>query len=67
MAAQDLTGHTFGSWIVIGASEKSGYVKCRCECGTVKDVYIQSLKTEKVQAVRLVQIAAWQDSAVRNF
>lgn len=47
MAAKDLTGHTFGSWIVIGASEKSGYVKCRCECGTVRDVYIQSLKNGK--------------------
>lgn len=47
MAAKDLTGRTFGSWIVIGASEKSGYVKCRCECGTVRDVYRQSLKNGK--------------------
>lgn len=43
MAAKDLTGHTFGSWIVIGASEKSGYVKCRCKCGTERDVLRESL------------------------
>lgn len=43
MAAKDLTGHTFGIWIVIGASKKSGYVKCRCKCGTERDVLRESL------------------------
>lgn len=34
----DINGKTFGSWTVIGPSDKPRYVKCRCACGTVQDV-----------------------------
>lgn len=39
----DLTGRVFGEWTVI---EYSGNLrwKCRCSCGTVKDVLAQNLK-----------------------
>lgn len=30
-------------WTIIGKSEKRGYVKCRCECGTVRDVRLRSM------------------------
>ncbi len=31
-------GDKFGSWEVISLDSKSGYVKCRCVCGKVRDV-----------------------------
>lgn len=37
----------FGRWTVIGPSCRPGYVKCRCRCGTVRDVYLWSLLSEK--------------------
>lgn len=51
---EDLTGQRFGRWTVIGPAptrySKSGKTrsimwKCRCECGTVKDVGARALKT----------------------
>lgn len=40
---KDLTGQRFGSWVVIGPSDKSGYDRCRCNCGTERDVLRESL------------------------
>ncbi len=40
----DLTGQRFGRWLVIGKSEKSGFCKCLCDCGAVRDVSKGSLK-----------------------
>ena len=40
----DLTGQRFGRWLVIGKSEKNGFCKCLCDCGTIRDVSKGSLK-----------------------
>lgn len=45
--AIDLTGRRFGTWTVLERAEnKDGAVmwKCRCDCGTVKDVRATTLK-----------------------
>lgn len=51
---EDFTGRRFGRWTVIGPAptrySKSGKTrrimwKCRCDCGTVKDVGARALKT----------------------
>ncbi len=34
----------FGAWIVIGKSDDPGRQKCRCDCGTVKNVLSYELK-----------------------
>lgn len=47
---EDLTGKTFGRWTVLGpASNNDGhyYWRCRCECGSMKNVYGPSLKRGK--------------------
>lgn len=40
-------GNRIGRWTVIGETRKGGkkYYECRCECGTVKDVYSRSLES----------------------
>lgn len=48
-AGEDLTGRQFGLWTVIGRSNRTingrhRFWTCQCECGTVKDVTIDSLK-----------------------
>ena len=44
----DLTNQTFGEWTVLekAPSDKNGNTKwrCRCSCGTVKDVAATSLR-----------------------
>jgi len=40
---KDLTGQTFGNWIVLKYTGKSRF-KCRCTCGTEKDVCSRELK-----------------------
>lgn len=47
MTGNDILNKTFTDWTVIGLSEKNGYVKCRCLCGTEKDVSILSLISGK--------------------
>ena len=45
--AEDLSGKRFGTWTVLERSENvNGSVmwKCRCDCGTVKDVRSETLK-----------------------
>lgn len=47
-AKQDLTGRTFGKWTVLGRGKKKRriqYWRCRCECGTQRDVVCSSLNT----------------------
>lgn len=39
----DHVGKTFGQWTVISRGERIGYWKCRCSCGTERDVVSQSL------------------------
>lgn len=41
----DLIGNRFGRWTVIGKSEEGNCCKCRCDCGTVRDVKKNSLKS----------------------
>ena len=47
----DLTGQKFGRWEVLAYSERKAngkhYWKCRCECGTERDVYGSELRTGK--------------------
>lgn len=40
-------GSLIGRWTVLEETRKSGkkYYKCRCECGTVKEVYYRSLES----------------------
>lgn len=40
----DLLGQRFGRWEVIDKSDKSGYWKCRCDCGTIREVNQNSLR-----------------------
>lgn len=44
----DITGQRFGKWVVIGDAPGRGpthpYVRCRCDCGTEKDINKGSLK-----------------------
>lgn len=41
-----------GRWTIIGEKRKSGkkYYECRCDCGTVKDVYYQSIENGESQS-----------------
>lgn len=41
-----MVGSAVGRWTVLRETEKNGkrYYECRCECGTVKDVYYLSLE-----------------------
>lgn len=51
MKIDDLTGKRFGKWIVLGeapsrwssAGNKRHYWKCRCDCGTIREVVRTSL------------------------
>ena len=36
-------GDVFGQWEVIGQGSKPYYSKCRCTCGTIRDVSNRSL------------------------
>lgn len=40
-------GDVFGQWEVIGQGDKPYYSKCRCTCGTIRDVSNNSLCTGK--------------------
>lgn len=40
---KDLSGQRFGYWLVIGPSDRRGYDRCRCDCGTERDVLRASL------------------------
>jgi len=44
--AQDLAGRVVGRWTVVEYVGKS-YWKCRCECGTVKNVFTGNLTASK--------------------
>lgn len=41
------TGERIGRWTVLGEIRKNGkkYYECRCDCGTVKEVYYRSLES----------------------
>ena len=41
--AQDLTGSRFGRLTVIGRAARRGYHLCRCDCGTERSIYYNSL------------------------
>lgn len=44
---KDLTGQSFGRWTVLGFSSRKGttyYWHCRCECGTERIVFANSLR-----------------------
>ena len=36
-------GDKFGRWTVMGASTRTSYAICKCDCGTIKDIYIPNL------------------------
>lgn len=43
----NVTGHRFGRWVAIDDPQRRGkghyYCRCRCDCGTERDVYCPSL------------------------
>lgn len=46
---KDDSGHRFGHLTVIGLSEKKGshgasYYRCKCDCGTIKDIRADNLR-----------------------
>jgi hypothetical protein len=43
-SAKDLTGVRFGRWLVLRRGERHRSWRCRCECGTERDVWSISLK-----------------------
>lgn len=47
MRPVDLTGMKFGKWYVISRSDRKTYWNCRCDCGTLKEVFHSHLKNEK--------------------
>lgn len=54
---RDLTGARFGKWVVLGAAEKKHGQKmwsCRCDCGSLKDVYHGHLVGGKTKGCRCV-------------
>lgn len=42
-----VVGERVGRWTVIGETRKNGkkYYECRCDCGTVKEVYYRSIES----------------------
>lgn len=60
-----MLGKIFGRWTVIGDAPRKRYathtraqVKCRCECGTERDVLVISLKRKKSLSCGCLQIEA---------
>lgn len=50
MKDKSVIGKTFGRWMVVGEAPRRGhsrYVLCRCECGTVREVNLDNLRTGK--------------------
>lgn len=45
MAQAIKIGDIFGQWTVIGQGDKPYYSKCKCTCGTIKDVNNSSLRS----------------------
>jgi len=49
--SSEMKNRTFGKWKVIGKADNENQlynnfrVKCKCECGTIRDVLWRSLKT----------------------
>lgn len=40
----EMIGMVWGEWVVIGSSQKGGYVQCQCRCGVIRDVRVSTLK-----------------------
>ena len=50
---QDLTGHTFGAWTVVGYAGKSQALTawlCECTCGTLRRITAGSLRAGRTQS-----------------
>lgn len=70
----DLTGQTFNKWTVIKRSESKQtpkgqfktYWNCICECGQVKDVYMDSLKSGKSQSCGCIKGRPHGEAAKRQ-
>lgn len=43
----NLTGKHFGRWIALGEKNRKGFVFCKCECGTERDVRYWDLVKKK--------------------
>lgn len=61
-----MVGEVFGRWTVIGETRKGGkkYYVCRCECGTVKDVYSRSLESGVSQSCGCLRRELGRDRGV---
>lgn len=59
-------GAKFGRWTVLRAVKKKGkrYYECRCECGTVKEVYYRSLLTGTSQSCGCFKNELQHDRAI---
>ena len=56
----DLTGERFGRWIAlkrVGTKNGSALWECRCDCGTVKNVCSNSLRTGRTKSCGCVTVA----------
>jgi len=42
-----LPGTEYSDWQVLGKGEKKDYLKCRCVCGTEREVHVYSLRSNK--------------------
>ena len=55
----DITGHCYGRWTVLGFTRKNrtgmSYWRCRCECGTTKDVLAAQLRSGGSQSCGCLQ------------
>ena len=65
-------GQRYYRWKAIGHSEKKGYVKCQCECGTVRDVRKDGLISGKSRSCgclknELIRQAKFDDLTGRRF
>ena len=58
----NLIGQHFGLWTVIGKSSKSNYWICKCQCGTIKDVFRGNLTQGKSKSCGC--ISSWGEKQI---
>lgn len=42
-----IAGQKFGDWTIVGKGKKKDYLICKCVCGTVREVLVYSLRSNK--------------------
>ena len=62
-------GQKHNRWQVIGQKmmlDGRAYFRCKCECGTVKSVYMQDLRTGKSKSCGCLQVEATKARFAKN-